>query len=157
MIQNFRKEGNLLAKIKKILTFDEILSPQLHEELLKSHQSNRITSKMTSLAIIYQNLSNHQNFLADYLVLYFGVILDNFKFLKNLDYRRVLYVKKQIGKCKRLLLVNIKENYPSVYKKFLLVIKNKINEKKVKKMKIELISRDIEDFGDILQKRVKVN
>ena len=158
LIQNLRKESKLILKIKKILTFNETFHIQMLEDIQqKSTQSNKIITKMTSLSIIYENLNNHRNFLADYLILYFGEILDNFRIFKNLDYRRVLYINKLIAKCKSLLLANIKESCPNVYKKFIDITKNEIPEKREKKRKIELISRDIKDFGDILQKRMKVN
>ena len=158
LIQNLRKESKLIVKIKKILTFNETINPQMVEEILQaSNQSNRIITKITSLSIIYENLNNHRNFLADYLVLYFGAILDNFKIFKNLDYRRVLYIKKQIAKCKSLLLANIKESCPNVYKKFLDVTRTKMPDKKQRERKNEFLSKDIKDCGDVLSKKVKIN
>jgi len=131
LVQTLRKETKILTKIKKILTFNETMNPQMLEEVIKTAaHSIKLSAKISHLSIIYENLNNHRNFLGDYLILYLGALIDDFKIFNHLDYRRVLYIKKQIIRCKQLLLINIKEGCPVLHKKFLEMSKSKKNRKK---------------------------
>ena len=50
--------------------------------------------------------------------MYLGAILHHMKILKNLDYRRVLYVKNQVSKCKTIVMNSIREGCPNICNKY---------------------------------------
>jgi hypothetical protein len=50
--------------------------------------------------------------------MYLGAVLENMKVLKNLDYRRVLYVRNQVSKCKAIIMNSIREGCPNLCKKY---------------------------------------
>jgi len=108
-----------LVKIQGILLFDERMNSKLVESLLQGGQTfQRVRAKVHYLKNIYEYLSNHRAFLLDYTIMYLGAILHHMKILKNLDYRRVLYVKNQISKCKSTIMKCIRDGCPNICNKY---------------------------------------
>jgi len=112
-------ETSFMVKIQRILMFDERMNAKLVESLLQGSQTfQRVRSKVHYLKNIYEYLSNHRAFLLDYTIMYLGAILHHMKVLKNLDYRRVLYVKNQISKCKSTIMKCIRDGCPNICNKY---------------------------------------
>lgn len=96
-----------------------MMNAKLLESLLQGTPAfQRVRAKVTYLKNIYEYFSNHRAFLLDYTIMYLGAILHHMKILKNLDYRRVLYVKNQISKCKAIIMHSIKEGCPNICGKY---------------------------------------
>jgi hypothetical protein len=140
-----KHETKFLEKIRNILSFDEVLNGKVLESMMTVPMTfERIQTKVGYLKNIYESVSNHQTFLLDYSIMYLGAVLENMKILKNLDYRRVLYVRNQVSKCKAIIMNSIREGCPNLCKKY--------RETKSR----ELASDEYERASDILVKKSKV-
>lgn len=123
-----KRETKLLNRIKGMLTFDDNMRGQIQEVLAYAPTSQnqkskavRINTKLVHLVKVYEYIYNHRAYLLDYVILFLGNIVENFKLLRALDYRRLLYTSRQISKCKRILLSSVKEGCPNACKNFVMM------------------------------------
>jgi len=143
-----KNETSFLVKIQGILMFDERMNSKLVESLLQGGQTfQRVRAKVHYLKNIYEYLSNHRAFLLDYTIMYLGAILHHMKILKNLDYRRVLYVKNQISKCKSTIMKCIRDGCPSIC--------NRYRESKYNSLNQELGKNFEDDNFEKITKKLK--
>jgi len=114
-----KNETKFLVKIQNMLNFNDLMNAKLLDSLLQGTQTfQRVRAKVSYLKNVYEYFYNHRAFLLDYTIMYLGAILHHMKILKDLDYRRVLYVKNQVSKCKSILMQCIKEGCPSICNKY---------------------------------------
>ena len=127
------------------------MNAKLLESLMQGTPAfQRVRAKVSYLKNIYEYFSNHRAFLLDYTIMYLGAILQHMKILKNLDYRRVLYVKNQVSKCKLIIMNCIKEGCPNVCSKY-----KETKMKSVLKEQNPKILNQADDDEDCLEKVVK--
>lgn len=114
-----KNETKFLQKIKSLLSLDDSASTQLLDSLTNGTPVfKRVQAKVSYLKNVYESVSHHRAFLLDYAIMYLGAILHHMKILKNLDYRRVLYVRNQVSKCKAIIMNSIKDGCPIICKKY---------------------------------------
>ncbi len=85
--------------------------------------------------------------------MYLGAILHHMKILKNLDYRRVLYVRNQVSKCKTVIMNSIKDGCPNICKKY----KETKYQSLFQDINIELSKENPEKVEDKVFKKVKTS
>jgi hypothetical protein len=114
-----KNETKFLLKIKSLLSLDESMTAGLVDSLANGTPVfKRVQTKISYLRSVFESVSHHRAFLLDYAIMYLGAILHHMKILKNLDYRRVLYVRNQVSKCKTIIMNAIKDGCPIICKKY---------------------------------------
>lgn len=129
LLRIVKRETKILTKIRNMLSssegskyqlFDGFSTPSTH--VVRS-RSTRVSMKTAHLMRVYEQIHNHRAFLLDYVILYLSTMIDNFRLLDDLDYRRLLYTSRQIAKCKQILLSSVKSDNISTSNRFIIVRK----------------------------------
>jgi len=149
-----KNETKFLLKIKTLLAIDESVSNKLLDSLANGTPTfKRVQAKVAYLRNVYESVSHHRAFLLDYAIMYLGAILHHMKILKNLDYRRVLYVRNQISKCKTVIMNSIKDGCPMICKKY----KEAKYQSLFDEMNAELAKENPDNVQDKVFKKVKTS
>ena len=126
-----RRETKILTKLRHMLSFGEdsksllchsFHSGQINRPVGKA-RSVRASSKVTHLVRVYNHIHNHRAYLLDHVILYMGTMIDGFRISEELDYSRVLYISRQVAKCKQILLASLKDASFEACKNFAMIKK----------------------------------